>query len=446
MSKIGTLTDVAVIATSAPTINANWDVIEAAFANTLSLDGSTPNSMEADIDLNSNDLLNANAIDCVSLTVDGTSVDSIITNAAASAAAAAASAATADTKAIAAATYASDALASANLAATVTALEPWSGPWLTATTYVVGALAEESGNTYICVVAHTSGVFATDLADSKWELFASKGNAGAGTGDVLAANNGSEYTASAGTFRNNLSAMARVITPRASLNLATDTTLDSTIYNIGAGNTNGPSGGVSGDSMVSAKIDTNNYNYLWFGAAKAWIGQRLSNVNTWVKILTASDLAGNGNFVASIVSDPTGSATNKLARFDIAGNIEPGPIILDEDDMASDSSTNLTTQGAAKAYTDTSVAAGKFGAGKSFSSPARVSNTTYQNTTGDSIEVYIVAVSGTARNIQVSPDNVTWYTVGHIVGYNTPNYFRVPNNYYYKINGSATVTSWTEVS
>lgn len=45
------------------------------------------------------------------------------------------------------------------------------GAWLTATIYAVKDLVTQSGNTYMCVVAHTSGVFATDLAAVKWLLF-----------------------------------------------------------------------------------------------------------------------------------------------------------------------------------------------------------------------------------------------------------------------------------
>lgn len=45
------------------------------------------------------------------------------------------------------------------------------GPWVTATAYAVKDLVSQGGPTYICVSAHTSGVFATDLAASKWLLF-----------------------------------------------------------------------------------------------------------------------------------------------------------------------------------------------------------------------------------------------------------------------------------
>lgn len=43
-------------------LNENFTNINTAFNNTLSLDGSTPNAMNADLDLNNNDLLNVNAI------------------------------------------------------------------------------------------------------------------------------------------------------------------------------------------------------------------------------------------------------------------------------------------------------------------------------------------------------------------------------------------------
>jgi hypothetical protein len=45
------------------------------------------------------------------------------------------------------------------------------GAWLTATAYIPKDLVTQGGNTYICVVAHTSGVFATDLGAVKWILY-----------------------------------------------------------------------------------------------------------------------------------------------------------------------------------------------------------------------------------------------------------------------------------
>ena len=65
-------------------INANSDAIETALENTLSRDGTTPNSMGADLDMNNNDILNVDNIDANTITIDGapvliSSVDTIIT-------------------------------------------------------------------------------------------------------------------------------------------------------------------------------------------------------------------------------------------------------------------------------------------------------------------------------------------------------------------------------
>lgn len=65
MSKV-TLPDIGSLANNASArqaINDNFATIADAFENTLSRDGLQPNQMEADIDLNSNDLLNVNRID-----------------------------------------------------------------------------------------------------------------------------------------------------------------------------------------------------------------------------------------------------------------------------------------------------------------------------------------------------------------------------------------------
>ena len=59
--------------TSSSAINASDDALNAAFDNTISRDGSTPNQMTADLDLNSNDILNVNELNVGTLKIDGTS-------------------------------------------------------------------------------------------------------------------------------------------------------------------------------------------------------------------------------------------------------------------------------------------------------------------------------------------------------------------------------------
>ena len=57
-----------------PEVNANFEAVNEALENTLSLDGSTPNSMGADFDMNNNDILNAKDVNTANLYIGGTKV------------------------------------------------------------------------------------------------------------------------------------------------------------------------------------------------------------------------------------------------------------------------------------------------------------------------------------------------------------------------------------
>lgn len=57
-------------------------------------------------------------------------------------------------------------------------------PWATATAFVKGppaSFVSNGGSSYMCLVPHTSGTFATDLAAGKWGLVSQKGTDGSGT-------------------------------------------------------------------------------------------------------------------------------------------------------------------------------------------------------------------------------------------------------------------------
>lgn len=102
MAKRPTITTVSSGYTSQDTINTNFENVRDQFDNTLSLDGSTPNAMGADLDMNNNDILNAKDITADSVTVDGKDIGGLADQAAASASAAATSetnAATSETNA-----------------------------------------------------------------------------------------------------------------------------------------------------------------------------------------------------------------------------------------------------------------------------------------------------------------------------------------------------------
>lgn len=78
--------------TAANTINNNLNAIADAIENTVSRDGSIPNQMEADLDLNHNDLINVGLIDAQSLLINDVNIEEFIEQASASAESAAESA------------------------------------------------------------------------------------------------------------------------------------------------------------------------------------------------------------------------------------------------------------------------------------------------------------------------------------------------------------------
>jgi hypothetical protein len=121
--------------------------------------------MLADLDLNGNSILNAGEIEVSGLTLNGQQITDI------------------------------------------SSVPEWRSSWVTGRAYFKNDLVQQSGNAYICLVDHTSGTFSTDLVALRWELFAAKGAAGAGTGDMLGSNNLSDVT-NVATARANISAQA----------------------------------------------------------------------------------------------------------------------------------------------------------------------------------------------------------------------------------------------
>ena len=71
MAKKPDITTIASGYYSRQALNTNFENLQDGFDNTLSLDGSTPNSMGADIDMNSKDVLNAGEVDTSSLRING---------------------------------------------------------------------------------------------------------------------------------------------------------------------------------------------------------------------------------------------------------------------------------------------------------------------------------------------------------------------------------------
>jgi len=174
---------------SVAALNENFSTIESAFENVVSRDGTSPNTMTANLDMNGYGLLNVST-----LTVNGVDVADLVDAAIAAEASAAA--------ALVSETNAATSEAEAELSAALVADWSFEGSWITATPYVVNNIVTEGGETYICLVDHTAGTFSTDYGVAKWAKLAAKGAAGAGTGDMLRANNLSDVTSAATSLAN----------------------------------------------------------------------------------------------------------------------------------------------------------------------------------------------------------------------------------------------------
>ena len=291
-------------------LNDNFTAIQEAFDNTVSLDGSTPNAMQGDLDMNSNAILNVGTFDVDSLTVNGQLVND------------------------------------------PASLFNYRDAWVTATVYAAYDVVTENGSSYVCLVNHTAGTFATDLAANKWGLLASVGASGAGSGDLISTNNLSDVS-NITTARTNLGAQAQ------------------------------------GDIL--------------------------------------DDISG------------LTQATNKIPYFDSATTASTLDF-KDEDTMASDSATAVPSQQSVKAYVDTEITTNAnyidYSAG--YTSLSRSSGTAYQNTKSTTIIIYYEMKYNVAAIGEVSPDNVTYYTIhGNGGGSGATGTLIVPPGHYYKITSSA---------
>ena len=116
MAKKPTVTTLQSGFNSTETLNANFEALRDGFDNTLSLDGSTPNAMEADLDLNGNNIIGA-----AGLLINGTDYLSDVEAAKAAALVAQAAAELAETNAETAETNAESSKTAAGLSATAAA-------------------------------------------------------------------------------------------------------------------------------------------------------------------------------------------------------------------------------------------------------------------------------------------------------------------------------------
>lgn len=165
MAKI-TLASILAKFSSITKLNANFTAIATAFENTLSRDGTAPNAMEADLDMDSNSIINLPV-----------------------------------------ATTATEPIRLGQLAAEIADISlDWQGAWTTATAYTVNQAVSNNGSSYIATADHTSGASTEPGVGGSfatvWDVLSSVGATGAtgATGpsgaafDSINAQTGTTYT------------------------------------------------------------------------------------------------------------------------------------------------------------------------------------------------------------------------------------------------------------
>jgi len=60
----------------------------------------------------------------------------------------------------------------------------WRGPWVTGTAYTINDAVSFGGSSYVCVIAHTGGTWATDLAAVNWQIMSQGSSSNTTPGDI----------------------------------------------------------------------------------------------------------------------------------------------------------------------------------------------------------------------------------------------------------------------
>jgi len=382
---------------STATLNANFDAIEAALENTLSRDGTTPNFMSADLDMNSYRILNC-----------------------------------------------ADILTSGNLIA--------KGDWVAGTCYVKGDLVNNGTQTYIAVDDFcASGVFANDSAHWQ-ELFIEyvsvTGGGGTGTGTPglpdASTDDGSGwvlYTDGVTSSWVQASTILDTSTNTFAVYSLTATGGETTItlpfaYTVGGKNLIVMKNGIVEYPSDHYTEDTAN-TFTFLTALSA--GDKIRVI---ANIISSAFVPTDPTLAALYALTPTANKFPYFTSSTAADWVSISAFVRSIMNSAN-ASAFLTAIGAAEAGSYS-----QFGVAQTWQDvkASRAVNTSYQNTTGKPIEVSIRYLNG-ASSIAVSPNNFYWITVADFTGSDSgPMSVVIPNNQYYKLAAiGGTINTWAEL-
>lgn len=163
------------------------------------------------------------------------------------------------------------------------------GAWLTATSYAVKDVVETGAPlvSYICVIAHTSGTFATDRTAGRWMVLGAEPGTGTFTaitlttgGVTLGTNNTQDLAATANRFRSgyfgtSLFASVSVVTPlvnsAAGLTLQSTSGFDAVLETLGNNSVRLKTNGI-----IRLTVDLNGLNLNGFGTIDSGTAASLS--------------------------------------------------------------------------------------------------------------------------------------------------------------------------